>query len=266
MRTIYLLPLLLLLLLHAAVTGARKVTRQGGGGGSGSGSGSGSNSGSGSVSGSGSGSRSGSGSGSSERREKRSSKTRRSKQTTTVPAATTANTAPTSTSTSTIASTPTPVAGVCTGFFTVLAEREPWRTKGAEPCADSFGKLDPLFRVLSAQMTAMGETLTVFSSYLPDAIDANSCSLGYPGIKLVQFDAEALMLEYKLGEVMDFFRQYSLTEYTRVSDVLRLLLAHKHGLAYIDPDVHFLDNDSSRFMKEFVGAAVWSEVITYNNL
>lgn len=149
----------------------------------------------------------------------------------------------------------------CNGFFTVVAEKEPWKTNGKEPCADSFGKLDPFLRLLSAQMSEMDETLVIFTTYRPNAETARSCSLyDYPNLELRYFDAVALMREYDFGDVVDFLSKYSLTEYTRTSDVLRLLLARKYSMTYIDPDVHFVSYDKNKFFKEFVGAAVWNEV------
>jgi hypothetical protein len=146
----------------------------------------------------------------------------------------------------------------CNGFFTVLMEREPWVTRGEEPCADSFGKVDEEARILSAQMQSMGATLTVFTSYRLPRV---GCSFfDYPNIEVVHVDVFALMQEYGFDAVVEKLSRVRLPEYTRVSDIVRIMLAHKYEKTYIDFDIHFISNQKAVFERTFVGAQVWSEI------
>lgn len=146
----------------------------------------------------------------------------------------------------------------CNGFFSVLMEREPWHTRGEEPCADSFGKVDDEARLLSAQMQSMGATLTIYTSY---RLPREGCTFyDYPNIEVVHVDVVALMSEYGFDGVVDKLSSVRLPEYTRTSDIVRLMLAHKYQKTYIDLDIHFISNEKSHFEQTFVGAQVWNEI------
>jgi hypothetical protein len=149
----------------------------------------------------------------------------------------------------------------CTGFFTVLAELEPWKSHGTEHCESTFYKMDYSFRSLSHQMQQMGTELTVFSSYLPRP----TCTVPYPGLRLEFFNATELLVEYEMQGVIDKFAPYTLGEqnYARVSDMLRILLAHKHRAAYMDLDVHYLNYDRRHFQRPFVASHIWAPVSRY---
>jgi len=70
------------------------------------------------------------------------------------------------------------------------------------------------------------------------------------------------MQEYDMQGVIDKFAPYTLGEqnYARVSDMLRILLAHKHGGAYMDLDVHYLNYDRAHFARPFVASHIWAPV------
>jgi hypothetical protein len=141
----------------------------------------------------------------------------------------------------------------CNDFFTILADRQPWRTHGSEPCADTFLRMDYSLQLMSAQMKDFNSTLYVFTTYNPHPF----CSIYYPRIKLVHFDATALMQEYELGDVVKRLENVYYDDYAKVSDILRLILAHKYRHTYIDLDIHFISTDKELFQREFVGNHIW---------
>jgi len=151
---------------------------------------------------------------------------------------------------------------VCTDFFTVIAEMEPWKTNGNEPCADTFVRMDEHFRILSAQMEEMNSQLTVYTTY---KLQGGFCSFNYPNIVMKRVNGTELILSYKekdMSKMLHILRHdWELTEYARTSDILRLLKGYKFQQSYIDPDVHLLSLNKSDFMKQYTGACVWDEEI-----
>ena len=141
----------------------------------------------------------------------------------------------------------------CDGFMVLLAGKYPW--KSAERCTDSFIRLAERIRVLSFQMTSMNSTLTVFSTYEK----TESCDFKMPNVIVEQFNAKELLISYGFQDVLPIMNSWSLKSYTRTSDILRILLAHKYKKVYLDTDVHVLNMTKSLFMQPFVGAAVWSD-------
>ena len=147
----------------------------------------------------------------------------------------------------------------CNGeFFTVLAEMEPWKTQGSEPCADTFARMDESIRILSAQMVVMNTSLTIYTTYKRSS---KFCSFNYPNIILRQINATDLILSYNvinLKPMLNVLRnKWRLIEYARASDVLRLLLARKHQQSYIDPDIHLLENNADLYMEQYTGSCMW---------
>jgi hypothetical protein len=63
-----------------------------------------------------------------------------------------------------------------------------------------------------------------------------------------------LLSLYKYNDVvMKKISKWNKTRYTRISDVLRLCIAHKYSLSYIDTDIHFLELVKHRYMQSYVG-------------
>jgi len=134
---------------------------------------------------------------------------------------------------------------VCQGFFAL------W------PVSDCVGEYDDLnekMRVLSAQMEVMGANLTLFVN------DLNKCVFAYPRISVQLFDMKQILRETGFEptfEIMDTWTSDS-HRFTRLSDILRLGLALKHGMAYMDTDVSYLELKRELYEKAYVGAALWS--------
>jgi hypothetical protein len=147
---------------------------------------------------------------------------------------------------------------VCRDFFTVLAEIQPWRTGGSEPCADTFVRMDYSFRALSSQMQEMNTTLYIFTTYHSH----RHCQVHYPHLQLIRFDPTDLMEEFEASHLISIFENIYYDDYAKISDILRILLARKYPLTYIDLDVHFLDTTNASSLygeREFVAMHVWNE-------
>eukprot|EP01041_Mallomonas_annulata_P007696 gene7696-15751_t len=142
----------------------------------------------------------------------------------------------------------------CDGFMVLMAGKLPWKEK--ENLSDSFLRLSDRIRILSHQMTTMNTTLTVYAS---DKIDINN-SFKYPNVIIETFDSEDLLISYGFKDLLPIMNQWHVKSYTRTSDILRILLAHKYKKTYIDTDIHILENDRHLFFKPFIGAAMWSDV------
>ena len=132
---------------------------------------------------------------------------------------------------------------VCQGFFAL------WPTSD---CADKYDDLNDKLRVISAQMVVMDSNLTLFVN------DMNKCVFNYPRISVQWFDAAQLLKETGFEPTFDIMDTWVKTRYTRISDILRLGLAYKHGMAYMDTDVTYLELQRELYEKAYVGAALWS--------
>jgi hypothetical protein len=151
-----------------------------------------------------------------------------------------------------------PSSYVCRDFFTVLAELQPWRTGGSELCADTFVRMDYSFRAMSSQMEEMNSTLYIFTTYRPQ----RHCQVPYPHLQLVYFDPTDLMEEFHASHIIPIFENIYYDDYAKISDILRVLLARKYRLTYIDLDIHFLDTAHASATYgdvEFVAMHVWNE-------
>jgi hypothetical protein len=146
---------------------------------------------------------------------------------------------------------------LCSNFFTVLSEIQPFRTGGLEPCADTFVRMDYLFRSLSSQMISMNSTLTIFTTYSPSQ---KHCHLdpSYRNLRLVYFDIFDLFSEFSLLHVVPIFENFYYDDYAKISDILRILFARKYSMAYIDLDIHFLNEELSLYQQEFLAMHVWN--------
>lgn len=121
-------------------------------------------------------------------------------------------------------------------------------------CMEKNDELDERLRVISSQMVAMNSTFTLFTT------GSRKCNFEYGGIKVVVFNATDLLVEYGFGIALQKMSEWKKTRYTRISDILRICLAHKHGKSYLDTDVTFLFLNSSVYEKSYAGAAMWGNL------
>ena len=144
----------------------------------------------------------------------------------------------------------------CNNFFSILSEIQPWRSNGYEPCEDTFVRFDSSFRLLSNQMIEMNQTLYLFTTYL---LPKKYCQISYLNIQLIHFDATDLLEEFQLQYLIQIFENVYYDEYSKISDILRILIAEKYQFTYIDLDIHFLDYNPQLYSVEFVTMHIWSD-------
>ena len=94
-------------------------------------------------------------------------------------------------------------------------------------------------------MVQMNSTLTFFVTA------SKMCEFPYPRIHVSAFNATELLVASGFEEAFPVMATWKKTRYTRISDILRLCLARKHGKSYLDTDVHFLQLSTS-LLKEAV--------------
>lgn len=149
----------------------------------------------------------------------------------------------------------------CNGFMTLVAGA----SLHDHDCTSSMVGLRERIKLLSAQMVWMNSSLTIFSAFGNST--RQGCSWNLPGINVVEFNATQLLLEYEFKDLLPEIESWSLEgpktkplkhQYARLSDILRVLLAHKHRYTYLDYDVYYLVSDASKFLKTHVGAGAWS--------
>lgn len=134
--------------------------------------------------------------------------------------------------------------GVCKNFFGL------WPSD----CTDKFVELDERIRVISSQMKPMNTSFTLFVTGM------DGCSFNYPGIYVLQFNSTELLLEYGFNKTLEKMSTWKKTRFTRISDILRIALAHRFQMSYIDTDMHFLHLRKDLYEQSYVGAAVWSNM------
>lgn len=121
-------------------------------------------------------------------------------------------------------------------------------------CVESHQYLDERMRTLSAQMSVMNATLSFFTT------DSKECSWDrYTGIIVRVFNATEELLLQGFAEVLPYIDKWDKTRYTRLSDILRLCLAHRYEMSYLDSDVHFLQLQKGWYERPYVGAQLWSD-------
>lgn len=131
---------------------------------------------------------------------------------------------------------------VCQGFFAL------W----PGDCSAKFLELDDRMRVLSAQMQAMNSSLVLFAS------EPAMCDFPYPGISVQIFNATELLVEMGFAAAFPRMAAWPPSRFTRISDILRIGLAHHHGRSYLDTDVTFLLLRADAFQRSYAGAALWA--------
>ena len=149
----------------------------------------------------------------------------------------------------------------CLGFMTLVAGN----SLRDDDCLQTMNQLDERMRLMSAQMQWMNSTLVVFSAYSSSA--GRGCTWDLPNLKVLEFNATQLLLEYNLNDVIPEIEAWSgegparkplKHQYARISDIFRVLLAHKHQYTYLDYDVYYLNSDPNKYLRPHVGAAAWS--------
>jgi len=138
----------------------------------------------------------------------------------------------------------TPYSKTCNGFFAL------WPSD----CVNRFEELDEKMRVLSAQMTAMGSNLTLFVTA------PKQCSFPYPGVGVRVFNATDLLISMGFSDALPIMATWKKTRFTRISDILRIGLAHQHQMSYLDTDVTYLLLQKDPFERTYAGAAMWSNL------
>ncbi len=102
-------------------------------------------------------------------------------------------------------------------------------------------------------MTAMNSTFTLYTT------DRLQCEFNYPNLKVSTFNATELLMEYGFQSAFPIMDACDATRFTRISDILRICLAHKFQQSYLDTDVTFLHLNKIFFERAYVGAAVWMD-------
>ena len=122
-------------------------------------------------------------------------------------------------------------------------------------CVDSFSYLNERLRALSAQMVVFNATLTIFTT------DLTGCTAfsRYPKIRVEKFNATEELHRHGFSDAMPLINQWDKTKFTRISDILRLCLAYRHRMSYLDTDVHFLQLQRHLYEKPYVGAQLYSD-------
>jgi len=131
----------------------------------------------------------------------------------------------------------------CEDFFTV------WPSD----CTDKLDDLHLKLGVLSAQMTLMNTTLTVYVT------DEKMCEFPFTSILIEKIDLKELLVEHGFQKALKNIDEWPKNKFTRISDVLRLALASKYSKTYIDIDVTFLRMQKELYQRSFVGAAIWKD-------
>jgi len=145
----------------------------------------------------------------------------------------------------------------CQNFMTVMSESQPWNP-GRESCHRSVIAIGSRLVILSTLMKRMNSSLTVYSTF--QNISRCGIKKELPHVHFVTINATALLMEYYYDKALVQMRQWNVSGYTRTSDILRILLAHKYQQAYIDTDIYFLDWNRQLYSKPFVSVAIWKDV------
>jgi hypothetical protein len=121
-------------------------------------------------------------------------------------------------------------------------------------CVGKEAELHDRLRVFSAQMTVMNATLTLYVTSM------KSCDFNYPNILVRVFDKMEILKAYGFEDAFPKIDHWVKTRYTRISDILRIALAHRFQQSYVDTDVHFLDLNKNLYEVPYVGVGVYSDL------
>ena len=117
-------------------------------------------------------------------------------------------------------------------------------------CVDNKDDLVDKLSLLSEQVKLMNSYITVFVTGM------NSCDFKLQNIKFQLYNATNILTEYGFETLITKMYSWK-NKYTRLSDIVRILLAHKYQMTYLDTDIHFLHLKKDLYQIPFVGAALW---------
>lgn len=141
----------------------------------------------------------------------------------------------------------------CNDFFTVFTAGVGAAAK--ESCLKPFKELSDRFEVWNDQMRSLNSTMYVYTNFH----DGHMCQFsGYPNLKMVNFDTDALFAKFNMTEALATMKAWP-GRPTRVADVMRLLLAREYHRTYIDMDILLIDAHRSHYMHPFAGAAIFQD-------
>ena len=66
-------------------------------------------------------------------------------------------------------------------------------------------------------------------------------------------------MDYNFTEVIEDIMAWKEKDLTRTSDIIRLCIAHRYSMSYVDLDIMFLANSTERFLREYVPACIWGD-------
>ena len=145
-------------------------------------------------------------------------------------------------------------------FFTLLADKMPWRQNQTEDCLVSFTFARDKIVSLSHRIAVMNSTLTIYTS-MNNLPACKSLYEHLTNVNIVYFDGVKLLQEYGyINKIKERIDLWALTGYTRSSDIYRLMIAHKYNQIYTDNDIYFLNTSINLYTIPFVGVGVWQDI------
>jgi len=119
-------------------------------------------------------------------------------------------------------------------------------------CVDNYNVLEDKMKTISAQMVAMSTNFTLMTT------SSKNCVFKYPRINVQVFNTTQVLLECGFASAFTKMNSWKKSRFTRISDILRICLATKLRMAYMDTDVHYLHLNKTLFECTYVGAQMWS--------
>ena len=125
----------------------------------------------------------------------------------------------------------------CNNFMVLMAGKSPWIQEESETALRvSFLKLSDRLRLLSYQMKQMNSNLSIFITEPLSKLPKDNAN--YSNIEIRPFNSRELLHEYGFdNKILNKMKQWKVNSYTRASDIIRILLAHKYKMTYIDTDI-----------------------------
>lgn len=119
-------------------------------------------------------------------------------------------------------------------------------------CVDNYDILSDKIKTISAQMIAMATNFTLITT------SPKNCVFSYPNINVLVINTTDILLECGFAPAFSKMDSWKKSRYTRISDILRVCLAAKYNMAYMDTDVHYLNLNRTLFECPYVGAQMWA--------
>lgn len=118
-------------------------------------------------------------------------------------------------------------------------------------CVDNYDSLVDKIKTISTQMVAMSANFTLMTT------SPNKCTFKYPNINTLVFNTTEILLECGFESAISKIDSWKKSRFTRMSDILRICLASKYRMAYMDTDVHYLHLNKTLFECTYAGAQMW---------